>query len=89
MAGTTITRANLTDAVYQEVGLSRNESAELVETVLSEITEALARGDVVKVSSFGSFSVRHKVGASGAIRKPARKCRSCHDAFWFSAPATS
>ena len=60
MAGTTITRADLTDAVYQEVGLSRNESAELVETVLSEITDALARGDVVKVSSFGSFSVRQK-----------------------------
>ena len=36
MAGTTITRADLTDAVYQEVGLSRNESAELVETVLLE-----------------------------------------------------
>ena len=60
MAGTTITRADLTDAVYQEVGLSRNESAELVETILSEITDALARGDVVKVSSFGSFSVRQK-----------------------------
>ena len=60
MARTTITRADLTDAVYQEVGLSRNESAELVETVLSEITDALSRGDVVKVSSFGSFSVRQK-----------------------------
>jgi integration host factor subunit alpha len=60
MAGSTITRADLTEAVYQEVGLSRNESADLVETVLSEIAAALARGDSVKVSSFGSFSVRQK-----------------------------
>ena len=48
------------EAVYQEVGLSRNESAELVESVLNEISEALVRGEVVKLSSFGSFSVRQK-----------------------------
>lgn len=60
MAGRTITRADLTDAVYQEVGLSRNESAELVDSVLSEIAGALVHGDVVKISSFGSFSVRQK-----------------------------
>jgi len=46
--------------VYQEVGLSRNESADLVETVLSEISDALVRGDMVKLSSFGSFAVRQK-----------------------------
>ncbi len=56
----TVTRAQLSEAVYQEVGLSRNESADLVETVLDEIVGALARGDVVKISSFGSFSVRAK-----------------------------
>lgn len=60
MAGSTITRADLTEAVYQEVGLSRNESAELVETVLKEIADALAKGEMVKLSSFGSFSVRQK-----------------------------
>src|ERR671926_1877542 len=60
MAGRTVTRAQLSEAVYQEVGLSRNESAELVETVLKEIADALARGDMVKISSFGSFSVRSK-----------------------------
>jgi integration host factor subunit alpha len=60
MAGQTITRAHLTDAVYQEVGLSRNESADLVDSVLSEIAGALVQGDVVKISSFGSFSVRQK-----------------------------
>ena len=60
MAGNTVTRADLTDAVYQEVGLSRNESADLVDSVLSEIAGALVKGEVVKISSFGSFSVRQK-----------------------------
>ena len=56
----TITRAQLTEAVYQEVGLSRNESSELVESLLSEVSAALVRGEMVKLSSFGSFSVRDK-----------------------------
>jgi len=60
MSETTITRAFLSEAVYQEVGLSRNESADLLESVLSEIADALARGEPVKLSSFGSFSVREK-----------------------------
>ena len=60
MAGNTITRAHLSEAVYQEVGLSRNESADLVELVLEEVTDALVRGEMVKISSFGSFSVRRK-----------------------------
>jgi integration host factor subunit alpha len=60
MADQTMTRADLSEAVYQEVGLSRNESAELVESVLNEISDALVRGEMVKLSSFGSFSVRQK-----------------------------
>jgi integration host factor subunit alpha len=60
MTGHTVTRAELSEAVYQEVGLSRNESADLVETVLNEIAGALVRGEMVKISSFGSFSVRQK-----------------------------
>jgi integration host factor subunit alpha len=60
MNTTTVTRADLAEAVYQEVGLSRNDSAQLVETVLNEVVEALARGETVKLSSFGSFSVRQK-----------------------------
>lgn len=60
MSETTITRAFLSEAVYQEVGLSRNESADLLEAVLSEISDALSRGETVKLSSFGSFSVREK-----------------------------
>lgn len=60
MAGHTVTRAQLAEAVYQQVGLSRNESAEIVESVIAEITRALERGDAVKISSFGSFAVRQK-----------------------------
>lgn len=55
-----MTRADLSESVYQEVGLSRNDSAALVETILNEISEALVRGESVKLSSFGSFSVRQK-----------------------------
>lgn len=60
MAPRTVTRADLGEAVYQEVGLSRNESAELVESVLNQISDALVRGEMVKLSSFGSFSARDK-----------------------------
>lgn len=60
MAGKTVTRADLCEAVYQKVGLSRTESSSLVELVLKEITDCLERGETVKLSSFGSFVVRKK-----------------------------
>jgi integration host factor subunit alpha len=60
MSGKTITRADLSEVVYQKVGLSRTESAALVELVLSELADSLARGENVKLSSFGSFIVRQK-----------------------------
>lgn len=60
MSERTITRAHLSESVYQEVGLSRNESADLLEMVLAEISQALAKGEIVKISSFGTFSVRKK-----------------------------
>lgn len=56
----TITRADLAESVYEQVGLSRNESADLVELVLEQIMSALIAGDNVKLSSFGSFAVREK-----------------------------
>lgn len=65
MSDKTITRAHLSEAVYQEVGLSRNESATLVENVLDEISLTLVRGEVVKLSSFGTFAVRQKGGRVG------------------------
>ena len=60
MGGKTLTRADLAEAVYRKVGLSRTESAELVETVLDEICEAIVRGETVKLSSFATVHVRGK-----------------------------
>lgn len=60
MSGKTITRADLCEAVYQKVGLSRTESADLVEMVLGEISGCLVEGESVKLSSFGTFLVRSK-----------------------------
>jgi integration host factor subunit alpha len=56
----TLTRAGLADSIYAAVGLSRNESADLLESVLDHITASLAAGDSVKISGFGTFSVRQK-----------------------------
>ena len=56
----TVTRADLSEAVYLRVGLSRAESAVLVEVFLAELSEILAAGENVKLSSFGSFVVRKK-----------------------------
>ncbi len=61
----TVNRADLTEAVYQEVGLSRKESAQMVESVLEEIASTLAQGESVKVSWFGTFSVREKAERIG------------------------
>jgi integration host factor subunit alpha len=60
MACKTLTRADLAEAVVRQVGLPRNESQELVELVLKEISNSLAHGDAVKLSSFGSFGIREK-----------------------------
>lgn len=60
MGNKTLTRADLADAVVRKIGLPRNESQELVELVLGEISTTLARGEHVKLSSFGSFGVRDK-----------------------------
>ena len=56
----TTTRSTLSEAVFKNVGLSRNESANLVDSVFSEILSSLIKGDDVKISSFGTFIVRDK-----------------------------
>ena len=56
----TLTRMDLSEAVFREVGLSRNESADLVESVLEKICKSLVAGEQVKISSFGTFSIRQK-----------------------------
>jgi len=56
---------DLADAVHSQVGLSRNESADLVEAVLGHVSDALVIGEAVKISSFGTFSVREKAARVG------------------------
>ncbi len=56
----TVTRADLAEVLYEEVGLSRAESAEFVDDILNEISDALVEGENVKISSFGSFTLRDK-----------------------------
>jgi integration host factor subunit alpha len=59
MSGKTITRVELSDAIYRtKVGLTRTESSALLDFVLKEITNTIARGETVKLSSFGTFTVR-------------------------------
>ena len=65
MAGKTLTRADLSEAVHREVGLSRTESAELVKAIIDAVAEAVVTGDRVKLSSFGTFMVRDKGGRVG------------------------
>ena len=65
MGEKTLTRTDLSEAVFREVGLSRNESAELVEAVLTHMSDALVAGEQVKISSFGTFSVREKAARVG------------------------
>lgn len=56
----TLTRMDLAEAVYHEVGLSRKAATDLVDEVLEEISKVLERGETVKISTFGNFSVRSK-----------------------------
>jgi integration host factor subunit alpha len=65
VTGKTLTRADLADAVFEKVGLPRNEAAELVEAVLKQIVYALERGEAIKLSSFGSFGLRQKTERVG------------------------
>lgn len=65
MSQKTLTRMDLSEAVFREVGLSRNESSQLVERVLDEMSDALVKGEQVKISSFGTFSVRDKAARVG------------------------
>lgn len=73
MSGKTVTRADLSEAVYKEIGLSRSECSQIVESVLSEISDALVSGEDVKLSSFGSFVVRHKNGRVGRNPKTGKE----------------
>ncbi len=65
MIDKTLTRMDLSEAVFRNVGLSRNESAALVGQVLQHVSDALVSGEQVKVSGFGTFSSRDKSARVG------------------------
>lgn len=65
MTNKTLTRMDLSEAIFREVGLSRNDAAQMVESVLDHMSDALVRGEHVKISSFGTFSVRDKTARVG------------------------
>ncbi len=61
----TLTRQDIANAVHNQLGLSRNESADLVESVLEELSFCFEKGEQVKISSFGTFSVSQKTARIG------------------------
>ncbi len=71
MSGKTLTRADLCEAVMDELGVHRSDSVNLVEMALDEMSEGLVRDEILKLSSFGTFSVRHKRARTG--RNPRTK----------------
>ena len=69
----TVTRADLIDAVYKEIGLSRTESSVIIESILDHIIAALEKGESVKLSGFGTFDVRDKKSRMGRNPKTGRE----------------
>lgn len=73
MSTNTVTRADLTEAVYREIGLSRVESAALVESIIDHMIDALLRGETVKLAGFGTFSLRDKKERMGRNPKTGKE----------------
>ena len=73
MTDKTLTRMDLSEAVFRNVGLSRNESSALVSSVLENISDALVSGEQVKISGFGTFSTRDKNARVGRNPKTGRE----------------
>ena len=65
MTGKTLTRMDLGESLVREIGLSRSESSGLVERVLAHLSDTLVSGEMVKISSFGTFSLRDKKARVG------------------------
>ncbi|MDR3326133.1 MAG: integration host factor subunit alpha [Rhodospirillaceae bacterium] len=74
----TITRAKLSDAIYQEIGLSRKDSADLLDLVLHEILTVLMQESVVKIPSFGNFLIHYKNKRLGRNPKTGKEVSILH-----------
>ena len=73
---TTLTRADLAEALNRKLGLSRSDSLGMVESILDHMTVALEQGENVKISGFGTFLRATRASALDAIPRPGLKCRS-------------
>lgn len=68
----TITRADVAETIYEEIGLSRKDSNDILDMILDEIVQELSAGNDVKLSSFGTFALRNKRRVPAAIRNRRR-----------------
>ncbi|MDD9798638.1 MAG: integration host factor subunit alpha [Alphaproteobacteria bacterium] len=75
MKSKTLTRADLTAAINKEIGLSRTESSAIVEAIIDEIADTLSRGEPVRLSSFGTFTIRDKKERFGRNPKTGEAAR--------------
>ncbi len=71
----TITRINITEAIYEEIGLSRKDSGDVLDMVIEEIKSELEKGNEVKLSSFGTFSLRKKNERIGRNPKTGKEAK--------------
>ena len=67
-----LTKADIAEHLFTELGLSKRDAKEMVEAFFEEIRQSLELGEQVKISGFGNFELRTKSERPGAIRKPAR-----------------
>ena len=65
----TLTRGDLCEAIHAQIGLSRSECSKLVESIIGEMGDALTRGEIVKISGFGTFNLRDKPARMGRNQK--------------------
>jgi len=68
-----LTKAEMAEALFDQLGLNKREARELVDLFFEEIRAALSSGEQVKLSGFGNFDLRIRIAARGAIRKPGKK----------------
>ena len=73
----TITRADVAEAIYEEIGLSRKDSTDILDMILDEIVQDLSNGNDVKLSSFGTFSLRDKKARAGRNPKTGVEAEIC------------
>lgn len=69
----TVTRVNLTEAIYEEIGLSRKDSGDILDMIIEEMRAELAAGKEVKISSFGTFGLRKKNARIGRNPKTGKE----------------